>query len=55
MSKQTQFLHFVIDPELLKRIDDFRFENRFPTRSAAVKWLLAWALEQKPEPPEQDI
>jgi hypothetical protein len=43
-------LNFVIDPDLLKRVDDFRYEKRFPTRAAAVKWLLEWALEQKPEP-----
>ncbi len=45
------YLNFVIDPELLKRVDDFCFKNRFATRSAAViKWLLDWALAQKPVP-----
>jgi hypothetical protein len=48
------FLHFLIDPELLKRVDDFRFKNRFDSRAAAIKWLLEWALDQKPKPqPEQ--
>jgi hypothetical protein len=45
-----QILNFVIDPDLLKRIDDFRFRHRFESRAAAVKWLLNWALEQKPIP-----
>lgn len=44
------YLNFVIEPNLLSRIDDFRFTNRFATRAAAIKWLLAWALEQKPTP-----
>lgn len=47
------FMHFVIDPALLKRIDDFRFKHRFTTRAAAIKWLLAWALKQKPAPEEE--
>jgi hypothetical protein len=42
------YLNFVIDPDLLKRVDDFRFKNRFDSRAAAIKWLLDWALSQKP-------
>jgi len=45
------YLNFVIEPELLKRLDDFRYKQRFPTRAAAIKWLLEWALNQKPSPP----
>ena len=48
MGSEKPFLSFVIDPDLLKRLDDFRFEQRFATRAAAIKWLLAWALDQKP-------
>jgi hypothetical protein len=44
------YLNFVIEPELLKRLDDFRFRHRFATRAAAIKWLLDWALKQKPAP-----
>jgi hypothetical protein len=44
------YLNFVVDPPLLKRVDDFRFKYRFPTRAAAIKWLLDWALDQKPVP-----
>ena len=43
-------LNFVVDEELLKALDDFRYANRFPDRAKAVKWLLRWALEQKPKP-----
>jgi len=47
------YLNFVVEPQLLKRVDDFRFKNRFPTRAAAIKWLLSWALDQKPTPEKE--
>jgi hypothetical protein len=49
MPSDKPLLNFVIDPELLKRLDDFRFKNRFESRAAAIKWLLDWALNQKPK------
>jgi len=48
MATDKPILNFVIEPELLKRVDDFRFKQRFATRAAAVKWLLDGALSQKP-------
>jgi hypothetical protein len=48
MGSEKPFLSFVIESELLKRIDDFRFKHRFESRAAAIKWLLDWALTQKP-------
>jgi hypothetical protein len=48
MSVNKTLLNFIVDDGLLKRIEDFRFKNRFPTRAAAIKWLLDWALKQKP-------
>ena len=53
MGSVKPFLHFVISPELLKRVDDFRFRCRFESRAATIKWLLAWALDQGPVPPLQ--
>ena len=53
MSTDKPLLNFVIEPELLTRVDDFRYKNRFPTRAAAIKWLLAWALDQKPAPAKE--
>jgi hypothetical protein len=50
MPSDQPFLHFVIDVDLLERVDDFRFRYRFATRAAAIKWLLDWALKQKPMP-----
>ena len=50
--RARQMLTFFIDTELLNRIDDFRFDNRFPTRAGAIRWLLEWALKKAP-PPER--
>jgi hypothetical protein len=44
----------LFDEDLLKRIDDFRFAHRFHSRTAAVRWLVLWALNQAPKPAEQD-
>lgn len=40
----------IVDEELLRQIDDFRFENRYPSRSAATLDLIRLgfkALEKK--------
>ena len=36
----------IVDDELLKEIDDFRFENRYPSRSAATLELIRLGMEQ---------
>ena len=36
----------IVDEEMLKKIDDFRFENRFPSRSAATIALIRLGIEQ---------
>jgi len=36
----------IVDHDLLKQIDDFRFENRFPSRSAATLDLIRRGIEQ---------
>lgn len=36
----------IVDDELLKRIDDFRFENRYSSRSAATLELIRVGLEE---------
>ena len=35
----------IVDDELLKKIDDFRFENRYPSRSAATLELIRLGME----------
>ena len=36
----------IVDEDLLKRIDDFRFENRYPSRSSATIELIRLGMEQ---------
>ncbi len=36
----------VVDEDLLRQIDDFRFENRFPSRSAATLELIRLGIQQ---------
>ena len=36
----------IVDHDLLKQIDDFRFENRFSSRSAATLELIRLGIEQ---------
>lgn len=35
------------DEEFLKKIDDYRFEKRFPSRAAAIKHLIEIGLKQE--------
>ena len=35
----------IVDDELLRRIDNFRFENRYPSRSAATLELIRLGME----------
>ena len=44
----TEKLRFtvIVDEELLKQIDDFRFENRYPSRSAATLELIRLGIQQ---------
>ena len=35
----------IVDEELLEKIDDFRFENRYPSRSAATLDLIRYGLQ----------
>jgi len=37
---------FVMEDDLLKRIDDYRFENRINSRSEAIRRLLIEALKK---------
>lgn len=46
----------VMDRDQIRQIDDFRFEHRFPSRAAAMKWLMGTALAAglKPTPADHD-
>lgn len=32
--------------DLIKRVDDFRFKNRFNSRADAMRFLMEWALDK---------
>lgn len=44
----------IVDDELLKKIDDFRFENRYPSRSAATLELIRLGMEALKKEQEQE-
>lgn len=41
------FVHLILDPELVERIDDFRFTFRYPSRTAAIRFLIEAGLQAK--------
>lgn len=45
MPTNKPIVPLVIDNELLKAVEDFRYENRFPSRSAAIIYLIRKGLE----------
>lgn len=44
----------IMDEKLLELIDDYRFENRYPSRSAAAIDLLCKGLEQVGKEPKPE-
>lgn len=44
----------IMDEKLLELIDDFRFENRYPSRSAAAVDLIRMGLEQVGKKPDSE-
>ncbi|WP_411820872.1 hypothetical protein ABFZ85_06725 [Hyphococcus formosus] len=52
--KRTEKLQLMLDEEELKAIDDWRFENRMPTRAAAIRELLRRGLLATPHFEEPD-
>ncbi len=43
-------VNMLYDAELLTRIDDFRFKQRFESRTDAIRWLVTAALDKKLAP-----
>jgi metal-responsive CopG/Arc/MetJ family transcriptional regulator len=39
-----------LEKEMIEKVDDFRFNHRFESRTQAIRWLLKWALSQNPKP-----
>jgi metal-responsive CopG/Arc/MetJ family transcriptional regulator len=46
MATDKPRLLITVDEVLLKRVDDFRYDNRIPTRSEAIRRLLREALKK---------
>ena len=46
MPSNKPMLHIVMDDELLARIDDYRYVNRIPSRSEAVRQLIERSLTE---------
>lgn len=51
--KRTEKLQIMLDDEELQAIEDWRFENRLPSRAAAIRELIRRGLKTKEfeEPP----
>lgn len=54
VSKRTEKLQIMLSDEELQAIDDWRFENRLPSRAAAIRELISRGLHtvEFNEPPE---
>ena len=50
----SPLLTFVVDKELLDKLDHFRSEHRFRSRAEAIRWLLEWVLDNGATPEEKD-
>ena len=46
-------MNFAIDKDLLKRLEDFRFDNRINTMSEAIRRLLEEALKKYEKKPKK--
>lgn len=46
MQAKKTILNFAADKKLLKRINDFRFENRIDSRSEAIRLLMEEGLKK---------
>ncbi|MEQ9041638.1 MAG: hypothetical protein RIE24_25210 [Silicimonas sp.] len=52
--KRTEKLQLMLGPDELKAIDDWRFDNRLPSRAAAIRELIRRGLKSDAfsDPPE---
>lgn len=48
--EKKSLVNVLMERQLIDRLDEYRFEHRFPSRAAAITWLLERALEQNPKP-----
>lgn len=43
----------ILPQPLWDAIEEYRYKHDFPNMSAAIRWLITWALNQAPIPPDQ--
>ena len=53
MATQRPQILLTLDDKLLKRIDDYRYENRIPARSEAVRRLIEEGLKKQEKKPRK--
>jgi metal-responsive CopG/Arc/MetJ family transcriptional regulator len=46
MPTQKPIISIVLDEETLKKVEDFQFENRIPSRSKALNEIIKLGIEQ---------
>jgi metal-responsive CopG/Arc/MetJ family transcriptional regulator len=44
MERDKKYINLYLDNETLERIDKYRFDNRFPSRTEAIRHLIQSAL-----------
>lgn len=47
---KLQMVHLRLEPELIERLDEYRWDARFEDRTKLVRYLLNWALDNHPKP-----
>ncbi|MGD0275669.1 MAG: hypothetical protein ABSB79_06395 [Syntrophales bacterium] len=52
MPSKKPLILFVVDDDLLRRIEDFRYDNRVPSRSKAVRLLIEEGLKKYVKAPK---
>jgi Arc/MetJ-type ribon-helix-helix transcriptional regulator len=53
MPTEKKVLTFAVEDEFLKRLEDYRFENRFNTMSEAIRKLIEESLQRYEKKPKK--
>ena len=51
--KKQRYVNILFDQGTLDWIDNFRFEQRFESRTEAIRWLIQAAIDKKLKPPKK--
>ena len=52
--KGKRVINTHLSEDLVVALEDYRYVRRFPSRTAAMEFLLRWALERNPEPSAEE-